>query len=178
MLPLAAALALAAAAPQQPARSAYGGRAGPTFNLTLFGAKGDNATLNTKAFEAAVARVEAAGGGTLVVPRGAFRTGPFNLTSHMTLFLDAGAAIYGPTFQQLGEGPAFSMWPIIPAMPSYGQGRDHPGPRRTALIGGGGLTDVAVTAAEDAWVRNAFPHPTPSPSSPAAAAPRCGAAGR
>eukprot|EP01045_Picozoa_sp_COSAG04_P003375 COSAG04_NODE_137_length_23739_cov_18.665764_3_plen_459_part_00 len=163
MLPLAAALALAAAAPQQPARSPYGGRAGPTFNLTLFGAKGDNATLNTKAFEAAVARVEAAGGGTLVVPRGAFRTGPFNLTSHMTLFLDAGAAIYGPTFAQLGEGPAFSMWPIIPAMPSYGQGRDHPGPRRTALIGGGGLTDVVVTAAEDAWVR--LPHPTgPHPS--------------
>ena len=36
-------------------------------------------------------------------------------------------------------------------MPSYGQGRDHPGPRRAALIGGGGLTDVKVTAADGAW---------------------------
>jgi polygalacturonase len=36
-------------------------------------------------------------------------------------------------------------------MPSYGQGRDHIGPRRAALIGGGHLTDVVVTAADDAW---------------------------
>ena len=36
----------------------YGGRAGPTFKLTDCGAVGDNATLNTAAFEAAVAAVE------------------------------------------------------------------------------------------------------------------------
>jgi hypothetical protein len=34
---------------------------------------------------------------------------------------------------------------------SYGQGRDHIGPRRAAFIGGVGLTDVVVTAAENAW---------------------------
>jgi hypothetical protein len=32
-----------------------------------------------------------------VVPAGAFRTLPFNLTSGMTLFLEKGAYIYGPT---------------------------------------------------------------------------------
>lgn len=47
-------------------KSPFGGRAGPTFNLTDFGAIGDNATLNTPAFVKAVAAVEKAGGGTLV----------------------------------------------------------------------------------------------------------------
>ena len=37
-------------------------------------------------------------------------------------------------------------------MPSYGQGRDHVGPRRAALIGGSGLNDVVVTSAEDVRV--------------------------
>jgi hypothetical protein len=32
-----------------------------------------------------------------VIPAGAFRTLPFNLTSGMTLFLEKGAYIYGPT---------------------------------------------------------------------------------
>jgi hypothetical protein len=98
--------------------SPYGGRAGPTFNLSSFGAVPDNATLNTDAFEKAVEAVRKAGGGTVVVPDGAFRTAPFNLTSHMTLFLSGGAQIFGPTPSQLGDGPVFKMWPLIPAMPS------------------------------------------------------------
>ena len=36
-------------------------------------------------------------------------------------------------------------------MPSYGQGRDHPGPRRTSLIHGEHLRDVVVTSHPDAW---------------------------
>ena len=147
---LAAALFAAGASPGEAEASPYGGRLGPTFNLTQFGAVPDNQTLNTAAFEKAVAAVAKAGGGTLLVPDGSFRTGPFNLTSHMTLFLSGGAERYGPTYAQLGAGPAFSMWPIIPPMPSYGQGRDHIGPRRAAFIGGVGLEDVAVTAAEGA----------------------------
>jgi polygalacturonase len=156
LLPLLAlAISTCAAAPA-PSTSIFGGRAGPTFNLTQFGGVPDNATLNTKAFEAGVAAVakavaDGAAGGTLVVPPGAWRTGPLNLTSHMTLYISGEATIYGPTYTQLGAGPAFDMWPIIPPMPSYGQGRDHKGPRRAAFIGGVGLTDVKVTAAESAW---------------------------
>jgi polygalacturonase len=131
--------------------SAFGGRAGPTFNLTQFGAVGDNATLNTAAFEEGVAAVEKAGGGTLVVPAGIFITAPFNFTSHMTLFLDGNAVVRGPTPAQLGQSPFFPLWPIIEPMPSYGQGRDHGGPRRTSLLHGENLTDIAVTASEGAW---------------------------
>ena len=97
------------------------------FNLTDFGAKGDNKTLNTHAFEMAVAAVEKAGGGTLYVPDGVYITAPFNLTSHMILFLSGQAEIRGPTEDQLGPAPDFPLWPVIPAMPSYGQGRDHTG---------------------------------------------------
>src|ERR1700694_2199126 len=52
-----------------------------TFTLTDFGAVGDGHTLNTEAFQKAIAAVEKAGGGRLVVPKGVFRTRPFTLCS-------------------------------------------------------------------------------------------------
>ena len=124
----------------------YVAAAAARFNLADFGAVGDNQTLCTHAFEAGVAAVAKAGGGTLVVPRGWFRTAPFNLTSHMTLWLEAGAVIIGPTPKQLGEGPAFPLWPVVAALPSYGQGRDHVGARRAALVGGVNLTNVTISS--------------------------------
>lgn len=68
------------------------------FNLTEFGAVDDGVTLNTVAFEkavAAISRLRGSGGGQLNVPAGVWLTGPFNLTSHMTLFLEEGAVILG-----------------------------------------------------------------------------------
>ncbi|RWW63972.1 hypothetical protein BHE74_00028821 [Ensete ventricosum] len=78
-------------------------RTGPMFRpvafiLTDFGAVGDGETLNTDAFESAVAEIAKlgdAGGGQLDVPAGLWLTAPFNLTSHMTLFLAEGAVILG-----------------------------------------------------------------------------------
>jgi polygalacturonase len=73
-----------------------------TFNLTDFGASGDNgATNSTDAFKRAIAAVEQAGGGTLVVPAatGAYFTGPFDLCSNINLHLEAGATIlFSPAF--------------------------------------------------------------------------------
>ena len=71
--------------------------------------------------------MEKAGGGTLYVPDGVFITAPFNLTSNMVLFLSGNTEIRGPTEKQLGPAPEFPLWPVIPAIPSYGQGRDHTG---------------------------------------------------
>ena len=133
-------------------KSPFGQRVGPTFDLVkCCGALGDNATLNTRAFEQAVAKVRQAGGGTLYVPDGTFITAPFNFTSHMTLYLSGKAVIRGPTPTQLGPSPTFPLWPLIEPMPSYGQGRDHPGYRRTSLLHGEHLEDVTVTADEEAW---------------------------
>jgi len=66
-------------------------------SLTDFGGVGDGHTLNTKAFREAIYRInhlsQREGGTTLYVPPGEYLTEPFNLTSHMTLHLAAGAVI-------------------------------------------------------------------------------------
>lgn len=68
------------------------------FSLTEFGGIGDGVSLNTKAFERgvfAISKLANKGGGQLNVPSGKWLTAPFNLTSHMTLFLDQDAVILG-----------------------------------------------------------------------------------
>lgn len=68
------------------------------YNLTDFGAVGDGVTVNTEAFERAIlaiSKLGKKGGGQLNVPAGNWLTAPFNLTSHMTLFLDHHAVILG-----------------------------------------------------------------------------------
>lgn len=107
-------------------------------SLTEFGGVGDGITSSTGAFRAAVAHLEGAtGGGLLYVPAGRWVTGPFNLTSHFTLFLDKDAVLLATT--------DFDEWPIIDPLPSYGRGRDLPGGRYSNLIMGSNLTDVIIT---------------------------------
>ncbi|KAL5995144.1 hypothetical protein ACLOJK_025202 [Asimina triloba] len=110
------------------------------FDLTDFGGVGDGVTLNTAAFERAVAtiaKLARKGGGQLNVPAGVYLTAPFNLTSHMTLFLAEDAVILGAEDEK--------YWPLMPPLPSYGYGREHPGPRYGSLIHGQKLNDVVIT---------------------------------
>lgn len=90
-------------APPPPPRPAP--RLRPTaYNITDFGAVGDGRAVNTAAFERAVEAIAALaerGGGQLNVPPGRWLTAPFNLTSHMTLFLADGAEILGITVKSL-----------------------------------------------------------------------------
>jgi polygalacturonase len=113
-----------------------------TASLADFGGVGDGTTSNTAAFRSAVDHLsqysgESGGGAMLYVPAGKWLTGPFNLTSHFTLFLHSDAVILGS--QEISE------WPIIDPLPSYGRGRDKIGGRYASLIGGSNLTDVAIT---------------------------------
>jgi len=64
-----------------------------TVNLKKFGAVGDGITLNTKAFEKAIAALSKKGGGHLVVPQGVWFTGPIVLKSNIDLHLEVGAVI-------------------------------------------------------------------------------------
>jgi polygalacturonase len=74
-----------------------------TFQLTDYGAVGDGKTMNTDAFKRAIAAVDQAGGGRLIIPKGVFRTGPFVLCSKLDLHLDSGSVIQAPdTFEALG----------------------------------------------------------------------------
>ncbi|KAG6522484.1 hypothetical protein ZIOFF_019624 [Zingiber officinale] len=76
--------------------SGAGGCRAHVASLTDFGGVGDGVTSNTAAFAAAVSslsQVACQGGAMLVVPAGRWLTGPFNLTSHFTLFLHRDAII-------------------------------------------------------------------------------------
>ena len=67
------------------------------FKLSDYGAVGDDVTDNTAAFKRAIAAVDQAGGGKLVVPPGVYRTLPFVLCSNLDFHLEAGAVIRAPT---------------------------------------------------------------------------------
>ncbi|CAD6201702.1 unnamed protein product [Miscanthus lutarioriparius] len=83
-------------------------------------------------FAARARRRRSAGGAA-----GKWLTGPFNLTSCFTLYLDEGAEILA--------SQDMNHWPLIAPLPSYGRGRDEPGPRYINFIGGSNLTDVIIT---------------------------------
>ncbi|KAF9601030.1 hypothetical protein IFM89_015015 [Coptis chinensis] len=109
-------------------------------SITDFGGVGDGRTLNTKAFQEAIYRIEhlkRRGGTVLYIPQGVFLTGSFNLTSHMTLYLSKGAVIKATQDS--------SNWPLVAPLPSYGRGRELPGGRYMSFIHGDGLHDVIIT---------------------------------
>eukprot|EP00937_MAST-01D_sp_MAST-1D-sp2_P003353 g3353.t1 len=118
------------------------------YNVRDYGAVGDGVTKDTAAIVRAVGDIAGNNsaspgvgfdGGVLYFPSGRFLSAPFNLTSDMTLYLEAGATLLGSDDE--------ADWPVIPALPSYGQGRDHPGPRRTSLVHGQNLSNVRITGA-------------------------------
>jgi polygalacturonase len=85
--------------------------------VTEYGAVGDGKRLNTAAFAKAVADLSKHaddGGAALVVPRGRWLTGPFNLTSsHFTLFLDEGAEILASQVRRRSSFPSPVSLPVI-----------------------------------------------------------------
>ena len=88
----------AVAVPPGPARQRV-------FDLRAYGGRGDNRTMNTRAFERAVAAIAAAGGGELRVPPGIYRTAGFALTSNMTLFLERATVVgHVPNFSRSTHG--------------------------------------------------------------------------
>jgi hypothetical protein len=65
------------------------------YDITAYGAVGDGRTLNTKAVQAAVDACHADGGGTVLVPAGAFRIGTVELRSFVTLHISAAGTLLG-----------------------------------------------------------------------------------
>ncbi|CAJ1964808.1 unnamed protein product [Sphenostylis stenocarpa] len=108
--------------------------------LTEFGGVGDGKTSNTKVFRSAISKLSqyaSDGGAQLIVPPGKWLTGPFNLTSHFTLFLQKGVVLLASQDEL--------EWPQLLVLPSYGRGRDAPGGRFSSLIFGTNLVDVVIT---------------------------------
>ncbi|MGD0001731.1 MAG: glycosyl hydrolase family 28-related protein [Bryobacteraceae bacterium] len=65
------------------------------FAVRQYGAVGDGRTLDTAAFNAAIAACSAAGGGQVLVAPGRYLTGTIRLKSNITLQVEAGAEIVG-----------------------------------------------------------------------------------
>ncbi len=74
-------------------------------SITDFGAVGDGIVLNTGAFRKAIEAVSSKGGGTVVIPRGMWLTGPIILKSNIRLHADEGALIL--------FSPDKSLYPLI-----------------------------------------------------------------
>lgn len=78
-------------------------------NLLDYGAAGDGSVLDDDAMSRALSDCSA--GGQIFVPSGLFLLSPFNLTSNMELYLDAGSVLLAST--------DFSAWPVVESLPSY-----------------------------------------------------------
>lgn len=63
------------------------------YDITEFGALPDGSDVSTNAIHQAIQACTKAGGGTVYVPAGKFITGPIQLVSNLTLYLDAGAVL-------------------------------------------------------------------------------------
>lgn len=62
-------------------------------SVTDFGAVGDAITPNGEAFASAIEKVSKSGGGSVIVPRGIWLTGPIQMKSNINLHLEDGAVI-------------------------------------------------------------------------------------
>jgi polygalacturonase len=79
------------------------------FDITKFGAVGDNAKDNTTAFREAIAACSKAGGGRVVVPTGQFVTGAIELKSRVNLYVAENATIRF-TRDERGYPLVFTRW--------------------------------------------------------------------
>jgi DNA sulfur modification protein DndE len=64
-----------------------------TFNVLQYGAKADGITLNTKAIVDAITAANQSGGGTVMIPKGFWLTGPIALKSNVNLHVAKGAVL-------------------------------------------------------------------------------------
>jgi len=72
-----------------------------TVNIMNYGAVADGLTLNSAAINNAISDCAGKGGGTVVIPKGSFLTGPIIMQSNINLHLDKGAlVIFSPDFNQ------------------------------------------------------------------------------
>ncbi|HEV2484968.1 MAG TPA: glycoside hydrolase family 28 protein [Terracidiphilus sp.] len=108
-------------------RSAKG--SGPFFNIVDYGAHNDGSENSMEAFRAAIQAAKNAGGGTVYVPAGNYVSGPIELVSNLTLYIDAGATIRFPAV-------------LLPFAPGRQQGIEILTP--VPLIGGHDLENVSV----------------------------------
>ena len=118
------------------------------FNVRAHGARGDGATLDTDAINAAIAAASAAGGGTVWFPAGRYLSFSIRLRSNVALYLDAGSVI-------VAADPALDKGRYDDAEPNpwdayqdFGHSHWH-----NSLLWGEGLDNVAILGPGRIWGR-------------------------
>ena len=101
-------------------------------SVEKFGGVGDGITLNTNAFAKSMDALAAKGGGTLIVPKGIWFTGPIVFRSNINMHLEKGAVIL--------FSPDFNLYPIVETI---FEGLDTR--RCQSPISGRNLVNVAIT---------------------------------
>lgn len=102
------------------------------FNIAERGAVGDGKTLNTKAIQAVIEECAQSGGGTVVIPKGVFRSGSLFLKKGVNLELQEGAVLKGST--DINDYPKLNT-----------RIEGHFEPWRAALINGDGVDGLRIT---------------------------------
>lgn len=67
------------------------------FNVMDYGAHSDTTVLSTSALQQAINACSEAGGGRVVIPAGMYKIGTIQLKSHVHLYLEQGATLFGST---------------------------------------------------------------------------------
>jgi polygalacturonase len=101
-------------------------------DITAYGAVAGGEVLNTVAIQKAIDAATAAGGGTVVIPAGVFRSGSIFLKQGVALHLAAGAVLKGS--ENIGDYPKLNT-----------RIEGHFEPWRLALVNAQGLTGVRIS---------------------------------
>lgn len=101
-------------------------------SIIRHGAVPDGVTLNTGAFAKAIDALTKKGGGTVVVPKGLWLTGPIVLQSNINLHIEEGAIVL--------FSPELHLYPVIET--TYAGGASE---RCQSPVSGIGLTNIAIT---------------------------------
>jgi polygalacturonase len=124
------------------------GAARAGFDVRAYGARGDGATLDTDAINAAIVAAAAAGGGTVWFPAGRYLSFSIRLRSNVALYLDAGSVI-------VAADPATDKGRYDDAEPNpwdayqdFGHSHWH-----NSLLWGEGLENVAILGPGRIWGR-------------------------
>ena len=112
------------------------GASAAVYNVKDFGAKGDGITLDTKAFNDAIAKASQAGGGTVLIPTGQYLCKSIRLANHVHLYLEQNAQIIAADGEGYDEPEPneFDMY--------QDYGHSH---WKNSLIWGIGLEDITIS---------------------------------
>jgi len=137
------------------AQSGAAGSATPMFfDVRAFGATGDGKTVDSPAINKAIEAAAAAGGGTVVFPRGSYVSFSIRLKSHVDVYLSQGSAIIAAESPLPGQTTGYLGGTYDAAEPNtawdayqdYGHNHWH-----NSLIWGENISDVSITGPGLIW---------------------------